>query len=337
MRGNAVQLAEKKPITAEWAFLGLFVLYIVICIGIAEMLQGSMPAFREFTASIITALWGLFSVPVVCSGTQMTFAGFPMEIVLECTALHYMIIFVAGVLAFRSHSLAYRAAGIIIGTLVIFFLNILRIGVIGFIGRYFSNLFAFVHDYLWQGFFALFVLLLWVIWVNGKRVFSGRPFFHFLIISASASLSFWVMVTFLEAYISLLTVLSNVMFPMLSFFVDVPQHVVAEGRLIGYVVGDEVVYSTTMLYVLNAALLLPIASITFVRSQVKIFLKRLATATLILGLQHMLLIALDWRLSITIGPDIQSVIIWCIVMSTFIAPLVSWLCSSLIFRTERRQ
>ncbi|MBI5075296.1 MAG: archaeosortase/exosortase family protein [Nitrospirae bacterium] len=332
-----MQLAEKKPITADWGFLGLFVLYVGIFVGMAEIGQGSMLALREVTASIISALWGFLSVPIVRSGTQLTFAGFPMEIVLECTALHYMIIFVAGVLAFRSHSLFYRASGIIIGTLAISLMNILRIGVIGFIGRYFSSLFTFVHDYLWQGFFALFVLLLWIIWVNGKRVFSGRPFFHFLLISASASLSFWLMVTFLETYISLLAVFSNVMFRMISLFADVPQHVVAEGRLIGYVVGDEVIYSTTMLYVLNAALLLPIASITFVRSQVKLLLKRLAAATIILDLQHMLLIALDWRLSISTGPDIQSVIIWCIVMSTFIAPIVSWLCSSLIFRTERQQ
>ncbi|MDP2158119.1 MAG: archaeosortase/exosortase family protein, partial [Nitrospirota bacterium] len=235
-----MQLAEKQPIAIEWGFLGLFVLYVSIFVGIAEIGQGFMPAFREFTATAITAFWGFFSIPIACSGTQLTFIGFPMEIVLECTALHYMIIFVAGVLAFRSHSLSYRAAGIIIGTLAIFFFNLIRIGVIGFIGRYFTNLFTFVHDYLWQGLFALLVLLLWIIWVNGKKVFSRRMIVPFLLVSVSASLSFWLVVTFLEAYVSLLAALSNVMFPMLSLFVDVPQQVIAEGRLIGYVVGNNV-------------------------------------------------------------------------------------------------
>lgn len=331
---DTVQLAEKKPISIEWGFLGLFLLYVSIFVGIAEIGPGFMLALRMFIATAITAFWGFFSVPVVCSGTQLTFIGFPMEIVLECTALHYTIIFVAGVLAFRSHSLSYRAAGIIIGTLVIFLLNILRIGAIGFIGRYFTTLFDFVHNYLWQGLFALLVLLLWIIWVNGRRIFNRKLFIHFLVIAATASLSFWLMVTFFAAYVSLLAALSNAMFRILSPIISVPEQVISEGRLIGYVVGTSVIYSKTTFYILNAALILPIASITFVRSQVKIFLKRLAAATVILGLQHMLIIALDWLLEVTAGPDIHSVLIWCIVMSSFIAPMLIWLLVMKIFRAE---
>jgi len=326
-----MQLAERKPIETGWGFPGLFLLYTALFVGIAEIGQGSMLAFREFTASIISAFWGYVSVPVVCSGTQLTFAGFPMEIVLECTALHYMIIFIAGVMAFRNHSLSYRAIGIIIGTLVIFLLNILRIGIIGFIGRYFGNLFVFVHDYLWQGAFALLALLVWIIWVNGKRVFTLSFFVHSLVVFVSASLSFWMMVTFLEDYISLLATLSNVMFKMMSPFVDMPQQVIAEGRRIGYVVGSEVTWSDTTFYVLNAALLLPIASITFIRAQENIFLKRLSVAILLIGIQHMLLITADWMLVITKVTDIQSVIIWFMVMSTFIAPMLIWLLVMKIF------
>lgn len=329
-----MQLAEKKPLTTDWGFLGLFVLYMCIFVGMAEMGQGFMLAFREFTASAITFLWGFFSVPVTCFATQLTFAGFPMEIVLECTALHYMIIFVAGVLAFSSHSLSYRAAGIVIGTLAIFLLNILRIGVIGFIGRNFMNLFTFVHAYLWQGMFALLVLLLWAIWVNGRRIFNRKLFIHILVIAATASLSFWLMVTFLDTYVSLLAALSNTMFRILSPFVDVPQQVMAEGRRIGYIVGRGTIYSDATLYVLNAALLVPIASSTFVRSQVKVFLKRLAAAAILIWLQHMLIIALDWLLAATVGADVHSVICWCIVMSTFVAPMLIWLLVMKIFRAE---
>lgn len=327
-----MRVAENSPVTIEWGFIGLFVLYIGIFVGMAEVGQGSMLAFREFTTSAISALWGLFSVPVVCSSTQLNFAGFPMEIVLECTALHYMIIFIAGVLAFRNHTLSYRAAGIIIGAVTIFFLNIVRIGIIGFIGRYFSSIFEFVHDYLWQGIFALTVILIWVLWVNGKRGVSRRLIVLLLVVAASASLSFWLATTLLEEYIVLLAALSNVMFPLLSMFIDVPQQIVAEGQLIGYVIGNTVIYSKTTLYVLNAALLLPIASITFVRSQKKIFLMRFFAATILLVAQHMLIIVFDWLLEVTAGPDIHSVLIWCIVMSTFIAPMLTWLLVMKIFR-----
>jgi len=318
----------------EWEFLGLFLLYTALLVGMAEIGQGSMVAFREFTASIISAFWGFFSVPVVCSGTRLAFVGFPMEIVLECTALHYMIIFVAGVLAFRSHTLSYRAAGIIIGTLAIFLLNIVRIGLIGFIGRYFIASFDFVHNYLWQGIFALCVVLLWVIWINGKKIFSRRFIVRFLVVTVSASLSFWLAVTFLETYVSLLAAVSNIMFAGMSSFFDVPQNVIVEGKRIGYVVGSEITYSDATLYVLNAALLLPIASLTFVRSQARTFLKRLSAAAILLGVQHILLIAGDWMLEVTAGPNLQSLIIWCIVMSTFIAPMLIWLLVMNVFPTE---
>jgi len=329
-----VQIAENKPVTIEWGFLRLFVLYSGILVGMAEIVHDSMPAFREFTTSAVTALWGLFSVPVSCSGTQLTFVGFPMEVVLECTALHYMIIFNAGVLAFRSHTLPYRITGIIIGTMTIFLLNIVRIGVIGFIGRYFNPIFGFVHDYLWQGLFALSVLLIWIIWINGKKILSNKFIVPCLLVSVSASLSFWLTATFLDTYVALLAALSNIMFQTMSFVVDVPQHVVSEGRLLGYVVGNDVIHSKVTLYAVNAALLLPVASITFVRSQAKLFLKRLSAASVLLVLQHMLIIVLDWMLEVFKGPGIQSVFIWGIVMSTFMAPMLIWLLVMKIFRAE---
>lgn len=324
---------SNNTLASQWRFPGLFVLYIFIFVAMAEMSSSSMPAFREFTSSAIAAVWGLLSVPVVCSGTHLTFTGFPMEIILECTALHYMIIFISGVLAFRGHSLSYRAAGIIIGTLAIFLLNIARVGIIGFIGRYYGSIFDFVHDYLWQGMFALCVVLLWILWVNGRNVSTRKLFYKLLVLSVSASISFWLVVKSLEAYIALLAVLSNVMFPILSLFIEVPEQVVNNGRLIGYIFGTTVIYSETTLYVLNAALLLPIASITFSRSQKMIFLKRLCAASILLIVSHLLIIVLDWLLVVVGGPGYNSAIVWCIVMSAFIAPILIWLVVMNIFRS----
>lgn len=329
-----MHVAEKNPVTSQWGFLGLFILYVILLVGMAELSRDSMVAFREFTASAITALWGVFSVPVVCSGTILTFAGFTMEIVLECTALHYMIIFVSGVLAFRSHDLQYRAFGIVLGTVIIFLLNAVRIGVIGLIGRYCSDVFAFVHEYLWQGTFALSVVLLWLLWVKGRQVFSRRLTVHLMMVFVSASLSFWLAVRLLDTYVAILAFLSNYVFAVLSPLVDIPQSVIADDRLIGYVVGDKVIYSRTTLYVLNAALLIPIASLTFVQSQWKLILKRLSAAVLLLGAQHQLIVVFDWLLEVAQAPNIHSVLIWCIVMTTFTAPMLSWLVAMNIFRAK---
>ena len=331
--GWTVRVTEKHPITVQWDFLVLFILFIGVFAGIAEMGHGYKLAFREFTASAITALWGFFSVPVSCSATQLTIAGFPMEIVLECTALHYMIIFVSGVLAFRSHTLKYRALGVLIGTLAIFLLNIARIGMIGFIGQYFNSVFDFAHEYLWRGMFALSVLFCWILWVNGKKVFSRRLTVTLFIAAVSALLSFALVVTYLESYIKLVAVLSNVMFPVLSAVMDVPQRVIAEGRLIVYEVGNLVVDSKVTYYFMNAALLLPVALITYVRSEWKIFLKRLSVAIVLTLTQHLFIIALDWMQEVTVA-SVHPAIMWCIILTTFVSPLLIWLFVMKIFRAE---
>lgn len=332
-----MQAAERNPIAIKWDFIGLFLVYLGVLVGVADISAGFLLAFREFTSSAIAALGNLFPVTIVSSGTRLTFGGFPMEIVLECTALHYMIIFLAGVLAFRSHRLSYRVFGVVAGIVAIFLLNLTRIGIVGFVGRYYSDLFAFIHEYLWEGMFALSVVLLWILWVNGKRIFSRKLVTLLLRVFFSASLSFWLMVTFLDSYVSLLASLYNAVLPVLSLLIELPQRIISDGKLIGYVIGNEVTYSKTTLYFLNAALLMPIASITFVRSQKKIFLKRLCAAALLLVAQHMLVITLDWLLEVASGAGIQSVIVWCIVMTTFIAPMLIWLAVMNIFPAPREQ
>lgn len=321
----------------NWKFLGLFTLYLGIFIGLVQIPQSLYHEALRFTASAVASFWKMFSVPVSSVDTHVTFFNFTMEIILECTGLHYAAIFMAAVLAFQGHTFPYKTAGLFVGISVIFLLNLLRLGIIGIIGHYSANLFSFVHLYLWQALFTLFVLLLWILWVNGKAGFSWRLTKQILLVVAAGFISFWFMITYLSYYLSFIAYLADGIFPLLSGLMSIPASVIAEGELIGYISGSYIIYSKTGLYALNYVIFLSLAPVIALSSERKLFLKRFMAGTGLMIAFHLGLILMDWSLEVATDATTSSVLIWCIVLSSMLAPLVSWLCAALLFPSKTRK
>src|SRR5512143_3793636 len=99
-------------LSLEWTYIGLFLLYYGVCMVLGHLFEGALQTFARFTASAISGFWSAFSVPISCVGTQLAIHGFSMDIVRECTALHYMAIFAAGVISYQAHPFSYRLAGV---------------------------------------------------------------------------------------------------------------------------------------------------------------------------------------------------------------------------------
>lgn len=259
-----------------------------------------------------------------------------MEITLECTALHYLIVLFAGVLAYQSHSFFYKTAGLFIGVVSIFFLNILRIGIIGMVGHYYNSLFSFVHTYLWQGTFALVVLLLWILWVNGKS--ESRIFVRYVVLSlVVASISFWFMIKYLDYYASVLAITANAIFSSLSGAVGIDFGSVAEGHVIGYVSERGVIYNNISVDVMNSVLFFTLAVVTVSYSQRTVFLKRVLLGTLLLYLQHLSYIVM-YGIILVNGMDAEkfSVLIWVTRGFSMAAPLIIWLFVATLFPNHNK-
>ncbi|MDA8100895.1 MAG: archaeosortase/exosortase family protein [Nitrospiraceae bacterium] len=152
-----------EAVSLNGRFVLLFALYATAFLALAQLL--SLAWLNSFTAGVAARFWGLFAGPVAQSGPYLTLFAFPMEITHECTALHYLAIFSAGVVAHPAYSRAYRGVGIAAGVAVVFSMNIIRIGVLGMVGNYARNLFDLVHAYLLQGVFAVAVFVTWYLWV----------------------------------------------------------------------------------------------------------------------------------------------------------------------------
>jgi len=94
---------------------------------------------------------------------------FAFQVVPDCGAIPSMSIFVAAVLAFPA-LIAHRLLGVLGGLAALYTINITRLVTLAFIGAYDTasggKWFRFAHEYVWQGVFIIFVVAIWMAWIE---------------------------------------------------------------------------------------------------------------------------------------------------------------------------
>ena len=92
---------------------------------------------------------------------------FPFIVVSECGAIEIMAIFIAAVLAFPA-TWRSRLIGMMIGIPLMYGVNIFRLFCLAIIGAMdpTRKWFIFAHEYVWQAVFIIFVVAVWMAWVE---------------------------------------------------------------------------------------------------------------------------------------------------------------------------
>jgi exosortase/archaeosortase family protein len=90
---------------------------------------------------------------------------FHFIVVSECGAIEVMSIFFAAVVAFPTLWWK-RLLGILAGVPIMYLVNILRLTCLAVIGAYDPAMFRFAHEYLWQAVYIIFVVVVWMLWVE---------------------------------------------------------------------------------------------------------------------------------------------------------------------------
>ncbi len=97
-------------------------------------------------------------------GRQFTF-----RVVPDCGAVPSMSIFLAAVIAFPT-LWSRRIVGAIGGLALLYGINIVRLATLGFVGAIDRSpgqkWFNFIHEYVWQGIFIVFVVAVWMLWIE---------------------------------------------------------------------------------------------------------------------------------------------------------------------------
>ncbi len=101
---------------------------------------------------------------------------FSFILVPECGAIEIMAIFLAAVIAFPT-TWRKRMVGIVAGAPIMYGVNIFRLTVLAIVGALDQSKgriwFSFAHEYVWQAVYIVFVVAVWLLWVEyvvkGKR------------------------------------------------------------------------------------------------------------------------------------------------------------------------
>ncbi|NLV41458.1 MAG: archaeosortase/exosortase family protein [Candidatus Hydrogenedentes bacterium] len=92
---------------------------------------------------------------------------FPFVVVSECGAIEVMAIFLAAVLAFPA-TWRKKAVGLAAGVPLMYSVNIFRLSFLGVVGALDTEhkWFKFAHEYVWQAVYIVFVVAVWLAWVE---------------------------------------------------------------------------------------------------------------------------------------------------------------------------
>ena len=89
---------------------------------------------------------------------------FPVAVIDECTGVYEAVLLGAALLAFPTRW-SKTAVGFLLGFPAIYLMNLARISMLLFVGRYFPRLFDFMHVYFWQVTMIAMVATTWLAWV----------------------------------------------------------------------------------------------------------------------------------------------------------------------------
>lgn len=156
-------LSGKRPI---FQFVGIFVVLLGLFYALTFMdfmNKGFLPYYMELNARMSAVFLNVFNEGATATGDVVSSSRFSVTIRHGCDAIEPSALFIAAVLAFPARFWK-KIPGLIVGTLVLAFINLVRIITLFYTGIHYPRFFEFMHEDFWQSFFVLLALMLWVIW-----------------------------------------------------------------------------------------------------------------------------------------------------------------------------
>jgi len=117
--------------------------------------------FVGFTTESTFIIGQVFFIPIQRVGfSSIIVNGFAMEIIVECTAYNFYL-FALALAIFANWSWKHKLINLTIFFGVIFLTNILRFFAMGYVGRYYPEIFDTTHDYIWNILFGFMIFGVW--------------------------------------------------------------------------------------------------------------------------------------------------------------------------------
>ncbi len=174
---------EQSPAERRRAVNREIVKFVLVFLGVLVVMYGSYLNYRQsawmeryLEVVCVPVVWCLKPIAesVTRDGTSIRYNDFGMSVVADCSAIPSMSIFTAAVIAFPA-TWRRRFLGLLLGIPFLFMVNVLRLTCLAVIGDNepflermlgFKGVFDFAHVYVWQSIFIIFVIGIWLLWVE---------------------------------------------------------------------------------------------------------------------------------------------------------------------------
>jgi exosortase/archaeosortase family protein len=121
--------------------------------------------YINFSAYLSGLLISIFDKSTITTGNVIATDKLNIVLSFGCEGSEALVIYLAGVIAFPA-DLKYKAKGFIIGGLLLYSLNIIRILILYFIGTWDFEMFDLFHNEILPVLFIIISLISWYIWLK---------------------------------------------------------------------------------------------------------------------------------------------------------------------------
>jgi len=156
---------KEEKIKPEVKFVFVFLLLISAFYIFYYYTLDYFSFLKTAVAKTLGFILSLLGIKAIVQGEDVLLQGFSLKIVEECTAVFASLIYISCVLAYPSN-VKNKLIGIGFGIPVIQMINLARLVVLSLTGLYYPGVFEFVHTYIWQSIFIVFVIAVWLLWLE---------------------------------------------------------------------------------------------------------------------------------------------------------------------------
>ncbi len=151
-------------------FILLYVLYMIIAFILVDYkpLHDALRLDDTYTYAVVYLsrfLIELIGISVTASGDLLHLPHAVMEVKFGCNGLEAILLFTAAVLAFPA-SWKQRLYGIVVGSTLLQFFNLLRIMLLGYVIEYHRDIFDVMHEYITQSILIAIAFVLFLLYLN---------------------------------------------------------------------------------------------------------------------------------------------------------------------------
>ena len=146
-------------------FAGTYLFYIGFFVLLYIIFQDNFNFLSNLTASVLSALLGIFGVDHTIDETILYLGGISLNVIDECTGIYELFVYAGCVMAYPTSS-GKKLAGIAFGIPAMFGINMVRLLSLAFVGLWFPSIFSYVHYYLWQVTLILLVVFVMLVWIE---------------------------------------------------------------------------------------------------------------------------------------------------------------------------